>query len=125
MSEKPLSLSLVIPAYNEERYLDACLKSVQAQTIQPLEVLVVNNNSNDKTAQVASKYSFVKVLSEKEQGIVHARNKGFNSATGDIIGRIDADTVLPTTWIEQVISYYTNKSNLRSAITGYAYFYNL
>lgn len=125
MTQNQLSLSLVIPAYNEECYLEACLNSVEAQTVKPLEVIVVNNNSTDKTAEVAKKFSFVRLVDEPQQGIVFARNRGFNAAKGDIIGRIDADTVLTENWVEQVLDFYSVKSNRRSAITGYAWFYNL
>src|SRR5258708_13450803 len=91
---KALTLSLVIPAYNEERYLKACLEAVAQQTISPIEVIVVDNNSTDKTADIAQSYNFVRLVSEKKQGRGHARNKGFDLAIGDNIGRVEFDTVL-------------------------------
>src|SRR6185437_1716246 len=64
MAEKPLTLSLVIPAYNEERYIKHCLDAIASQTVTPMEVFVVDNNSTDSTAAIAKNYEFVQVLSE-------------------------------------------------------------
>src|SRR5687767_1835934 len=94
-----LRVSLVIPAYNEESHLRACLDAVAAQTVRPFEVIVVDNNSTDTTVAIARSYSFVAVMHESQQGIVYARNAGFNAARGDIIARIDADTHLSPNWI--------------------------
>lgn len=119
------SVSIVIPAYNEERHLRACLQAIAGQTVQPLEVVVVDNNSTDRTAQVAREFPFVRVVSERRQGRVFARNAGFNAATGDIVGRIDADIVLPPTWVEHVQAFYANPAHARSAWSGMGYFYNV
>ncbi|HEX7964030.1 MAG TPA: glycosyltransferase family A protein, partial [Candidatus Saccharimonadales bacterium] len=96
---KRQSVSIVIPAYNEERHLAACLEAIRAQSEPPLEVVVVDNNSTDRTAEIARRYPFVRVVHEERQGIVFARGAGFDAARGDIIARIDADIVLPAGWI--------------------------
>lgn len=100
------SVSIVIPVYNEAAHLPACLDAIAAQTIQPFEVIVVDNNSTDSTAAIASSYDFVRLISEKRQGVVHARDHGFNAAKGAIIGRIDADTVISKDWVETVLSIF-------------------
>lgn len=97
-----LRVSIVIPVYNEEDTLDACLQAIARQTTPPFEVLVVDNNSTDNTALVAQRYSFVRLLTEKRQGVIHARNRGFNAARGDIIGRIDADSRVAPDWVAQL-----------------------
>jgi glycosyltransferase involved in cell wall biosynthesis len=102
MPNKSLTLTLVIPVYNEENYLPACLESVKRQTVMPDEVLVVDNNSTDRSLQIAQKYDFVKILHEKRQHQVFAQANGFNHAKSDILGRIDADSVLPTDWVKKV-----------------------
>lgn len=107
MDQKSLTLSLVIPAYNEERHLNACLKAVAAQTVPPLEVIVVDNNSTDKTAEIAKKYPFVTLISESVQGRGPARSAGFDKARGDIIGRIDADSVMEQRWVEKVLARFS------------------
>lgn len=114
--KETLTLTIVIPAFNEEGLLSKCLDSIAAQSMQPAEVIVVDNNSTDKTAEIASSYDFVRVLKESEQGIVFARSTGFNSSKSDIIARIDADTVLPKNWVRSVIAYFA--ANQPDAITG-------
>ena len=95
MTNKTLTLSIVIPAYNEENYLRACLDSIAAQTVMPDKVIVVDNNSTDKTVALARSYDFVTLVHERQQHQSFAQATGFNLASSDIIGRIDADSILP------------------------------
>ncbi len=115
-----LKLSLIIPVYNEERHIRKCLDSVAAQSVMPDEVIVVNNNSSDRTIDIANHYDFVTVVEEFEQGRGHARNKGFNSASGDILARIDSDSELKPDWVETVKSHFENDPSI-SGLTGLAY----
>jgi glycosyltransferase involved in cell wall biosynthesis len=105
-----LRVSLVIPAYNEESHLAGCLEAIAAQSVQPFEVIVVDNNSTDQTVAIARRYPFVKVLHEKRQGVVFARDTGFNAARGDIIGRTDGDSILAPDWVMQVQRTFANSS---------------
>lgn len=107
---KKVRVSLVIPAYNEEHHLRQCLEAIAAQTVAPFEVIVVDNNSSDKTATIAREFSFVRLLSEPRQGVVFARDAGFDAAHGDIIGRIDVDTILDANWVETVIHIFADSS---------------
>ena len=125
ISKKALTLSIVIPFYNEQHHIRACLESIKNQTIRPSEVVIVDNNSIDNTVAIAKTYDFVKIVSELKQGIVHARNKGFNSTKADLIGRIDADTILPIDWVERVMMFYKKDGNIEKALTGGGYFYNI
>lgn len=125
VSDKALSLSIIIPAYNEQSHLPACLDSIARQTSPPDEVLVIDNNSTDRTADIARGYSFVRLVYEQQQGIVFARNAGFDRATGHIIARIDADTQLPDDWVAHIRAFYANGQHQQHAITGGGYFYNL
>jgi glycosyltransferase involved in cell wall biosynthesis len=118
-----LRVSLVIPAYNEELHLKACLDAIAAQTIQPFEVIVVDNGSADNTAAVACSYPFVRLLTEKRQGVIFARDQGFNAARGDIIGRIDADTLLSADWIETVQTLFTDSAV--DAVSGQVHYYDV
>ncbi len=102
MPERRPTVSLVIPAYNEESHLAACLEAVARQTVRPLEVIVVDNNSTDGTAAVARQYPFVTLLHEPRQGVAYARDAGFNAARGDIIGRTDGDGLLAPNWVEEL-----------------------
>lgn len=96
------SVSIVIPVYNEAAHIAACLEAISSQTVRPFEVIVVDNNSSDDTAAIAGSYDFVTIMREKRQGVIHARDSGFDAASGDIIGRIDADTVMAEDWVETV-----------------------
>jgi glycosyltransferase involved in cell wall biosynthesis len=125
MNHPRVRVSIVIPAYNEEFHLPACLRAIAAQTVQPDEVIVVDNNSTDNTAAVAASYPFVTVIQEPRQGRVFARNTGFDAATSEVIGRIDADIVLPANWVEHVQRFYTEPLNQRRALSGSGYFYNV
>lgn len=127
MSEKQHKsrISLIIPAFNEASHIGPCLDSIAAQTVQPFEVIVVDNNSTDETLGILKKYLFVRVVKEKNQGVVFARNLGFNSAKGDIIGRIDADVILPANWIEYLQNFYKDPNHSNIAWTGSGKFYNV
>ncbi len=114
-----LKLSLIIPVYNEERHIRKCLDSVAAQTVMPDEVIVVDNNSSDRSIDIANHYEFVTVVQELNQGRGYARNKGFNFAKGDILARIDSDSELKTNWVETVKSHFENDDKL-SGLTGLA-----
>jgi glycosyltransferase involved in cell wall biosynthesis len=112
------TLSIIIPAFNEERLIGACLDAIATQTDMPDEVIVVDNNSTDRTAEIAESYPFVKVLREKKQGIVYARNAGYDAAKCDIIGRIDADVVIPRGWVWRVRKFYDNPRHEQCGLSG-------
>lgn len=118
-----MKISIVIPVYNEEGQLDACLAAIARQTVKPLEVLVVDNNSTDDTAAIAEAFDFVTVLREPRQGVVHARSRGFDAARGDIIARIDADSLLPADWLAQVQAAFEDET--LDAVSGVAMYYNV
>lgn len=118
-----MNISIVIPVYNEAEQLDACLQAIAAQTVQPLEVIVVDNNSTDGSAAVAERFDFVRVLREPRQGVVHARTRGFNAARGDIIARIDADSLLAPDWVASVRRVFANPAV--DAVSGVALYYNV
>ncbi|MBI3624363.1 glycosyltransferase family 2 protein [Candidatus Saccharibacteria bacterium] len=104
-SQSTSSVSIVIPVYNEESYLDKCLQAIAKQTVAPLEVIVVDNNSSDRSSQVARQYPFVRF-----------RNKGFNAAQGVIIARIDADSIVMPAWVERLQVDFEDKHT--QAVTG-------
>ncbi len=126
MHPKPsVSVSIVIPAYNEARNLGMCLESIAKQTRMPSQVIVVDNNSTDETVAIAAQFPFVTLLHEPIQGIVYARDTGFDAVTTDIIGRIDADTQLKPGWVEHVQHYYAVEAHAQRGVSGLAYFYNV
>lgn len=123
MLNKTLTLTIVIPVFNEQDHIAACLSAIAAQTVMPDEVIVVDNNSTDMTVQIAKQFPFVKVIKEPKQGVLFAKNKGFRLAKSEIIGRIDADSWLPPRWVERVKKFMTNESY--SALTGPVNYYDM
>jgi len=117
-----MKVSVVIPAYNEEAYLAACLDSLMKQEDPADEIIVVNNNSTDDTVAIAKRYP-VRVITEKSQGRTPARNKGFNEAQYEIIARTDADTIVPPDWIKRIKKHFRDKELV--AVSGPAHFYDL
>lgn len=122
---KHIRISIIIPAYNEERYLGRCLDAIAAQTMQPYEVIVVDNASTDGTAAVARAYPFVTLVTELHKGRVFAREVGFAAAKGTVLARIDADSVVPRDWIAQLHAYFVQPGALATAWTGNGRFCNV
>lgn len=117
-----MKVSLVIPSYNEEYYIGQCLTSAFKQSDLPDEVIVVNNNSTDKTVEIAKKFP-VKIVNEPVQGMIPARNRGFDEARGEIIARCDADALLPTDWVAKIKENF--KKGGIDALSGPIIFYDL
>lgn len=116
MSNKALTLSIVIPVYNEEAHIGKCLDAIMHQSVKPLEIIIVDNNCTDKTVSIAKRYPLVRVVKETVQGRTVSRNRGFNTARGDILGRIDADSVLAKNWVERILNDFADDSI--SGVTG-------
>lgn len=118
-----MRISLVIPTFNEERMIGACLAHINAQTRPPDEIIVVDNNCTDSTRKIAESFPRVRIVPEHQQGILFARNAGFSAAQGDLILRIDADTHIPPTWVERTEHLAQQSPNI-SAFTGPCFFYD-
>ena len=105
-----MKISVVVPAYNEEAVIERCLNALVNQIVPVDEILVVDNNSTDRTAEIAEKYREygVRVIRETVQGLIPARNRGFDEATGDILGRIDADTVVEPDWSQRLAEAFAD-----------------
>lgn len=124
MAKQALSLTIVIPVYNEESHLRPCLQAIAVQTDPPDAVIVVDNNSIDGSMQIVRDFPFVQVLHEKRQGVAYARDTGFDAVTTDLIGRIDADTRLPRTWVRTVKAQFAAQPEM-AAVSGPTGFYDL
>ena len=90
-------LSIIIPVYNAEQYLQKCLESVFNQNLSPqdYEILCINDGSTDASLSILNKFqeenTNVKVVSTENKGPAHARNRGLNSAKGNYITFLDSD----------------------------------
>lgn len=100
-------VSVAIPAYNEVGYIDKTLRSLKAQTV-PCEIVVCDNNSTDKTAQVAKRYAD-KVVHEPKRGIAHSFNAACRAASGDLVAMTGADCEVPNDWIERFLPYFKDE----------------
>lgn len=104
-------VSLVIPAFNEERFLGKTLQSVLSQDYKNFELIVVDNNSSDRTSEIAKGFG-AKVIFEPRQGTGSARQKGFSEAKGEIIATTDADTILSTDWLSRIVEKFEKDKDL-------------
>jgi glycosyltransferase involved in cell wall biosynthesis len=100
-------VSVVVPAYNEEEYLPACLRALRRQTFpaERFEVIVVDNASTDSTAAVARRLG-ARVITEPRKGVSRARQAGFQAARGPIIASTDADTQVPPDWLARIAAHF-------------------
>jgi len=119
-----MKISVVIPVYNEEKYINNCLDSLMKQEEKPDEIIVVDNNCTDQTIFIVKKYKNIKIIKEKKQGITPARNVGFNAASGDILIKCDADSILPADWVK-TIKKILSADNSIMAITQPVIFYDI
>lgn len=107
MTDKKVTVTVVIPAYNEEKLIPHALKSLEKQTVQPDEIIVADNNSTDSTPSIARSYG-ARVVPVKEQGYVFAFDQGTKAAKGEVIAMLDADTVASPTWIETLHDIFSD-----------------
>lgn len=93
-------ISVIVPVYNKERFLDKLIPSLLNQTYSNLEIILVNDGSSDRSLQICQQYARqdkrIKLISQKNQGVSAARNAGLKVAAGEYIGFVDADDyILP------------------------------
>jgi glycosyltransferase involved in cell wall biosynthesis len=99
-----MKVSVIIPAYNEEQCLPETLYRItKALSVAacPSEIIVVDNDSQDGTKQVAEAFG-AKVILEKEHNISRVRNTGAENSTGELLIFVDADTLVPATLVQQI-----------------------
>ena len=116
-------VSLIICAYNEEKYIGDCLDyAIRNGNGKFLEILVIDNNSTDKTKEIAEKYPGVRVIFEREKGLTRARQRGFKESKGNVLAYIDSDTKMPKRWVDRVINEF--KKNPGTAVLSGPYIYH-
>ncbi len=96
-------ISVVVPAYNEEHNIAACLESLERQTIprDQYEIIVVDGGSKDRTREIAARYAEL-VFIQTSRKVGGARNDGAMKAGGEIIATTDADCIIPPDWLEVI-----------------------
>lgn len=118
-------ISVIIPFYNEEKYIKQCLDSVINQTYKNLEIILINNNSTDETINIVKniKDSRIKILNCNRQGVSYARNQGIKKATGRYIAFIDADDFWIKDKLEKQIKFI-KENNYKFIYSDYIYLKN-
>jgi glycosyltransferase involved in cell wall biosynthesis len=99
-----MDISIVVPVHNEERLIEGCLRSLLALDYprDRYEIIVVDNNSTDRSREIVERFPEVKLLSEKQQGDFAARNRGLSEARGEIIAFTDSDTAPFPDWLQRI-----------------------
>ena len=116
-----MKVSIVIPAHNEESSIGNTLKVVCGLEYDNFEVIVVDNASSDKTAEIAKTYNNVTVVHEPRKGILFAREKGRSVAVGELIANVDADCLPTKHWLSKAVPHFKDPSVV--AVSGpYDYF---
>jgi len=109
-------ISFVIPCYNEQFYIAYCIQSIKKEAASiPHEIIVVDNNCTDNTAEIAFQEGVI-VVPENQKGVVFARQKGYEIAMYDLIANIDADSRLCKGWIETALAEINTDDVI--AVTG-------
>lgn len=103
-------ISVVVSAFNEEKNLPRCLEALTNQTFpkSDYEILVVDNNSTDKTEEIAKSFG-ARVVVEKRQGNTFAVSTGYRLADGEVIASTDADTIVSKNWLEVINNAFEDK----------------
>lgn len=111
-----MAISVIVPAYNEERYLGETLKSIQRakefvlkKVAVPIEIIVVDNDSTDSTSDLARSFD-VNVVKEPKRNIARVRNAGASAAKGDVLVFIDADTIVPEELLWRIMEVLASPS---------------
>ena len=116
-------LSVIVPVYNTEKYLRACLDSILAQTCQSFEIIIINDGSTDGSGDILKEYENkyidkVKVIYQENSGIGYTRNRGIEEANGKYITFIDSDDTIEPTFCER-LCLQAEKYNLDMVVSDY------
>ena len=110
MEKKKSLVSIIVPAYNAEKFIDKCIRSVLNQSYPNLELILVDDGSTDETGKIceeyASKDTRVRVIHKKNSGVSAARNMGLSSAIGEYVVFLDSDDWLDEDIVELALKKY-------------------
>lgn len=118
-------ISIIVPIYNVEKYLEKCIESILNQTYRDLEVILVDDGSPDGSPAICDRYaaqdSRIRVIHQINAGVSAARNAGLLAAKGTYIGFIDPDDFVASKMYEKMVSAI-EESRSELAICGYEYY---
>jgi glycosyltransferase involved in cell wall biosynthesis len=119
-----MNVSVIIPAYNEEKLIGRCLKSIIETRLPPdmqRELIVINNASTDQTKEIAQSFLGVRVVDEPQKGLTKARQAGLKASCHELLIYFDADTVIPQNWFFELVDIYRKNPELVGASGPYYY----
>lgn len=109
-------ISVIVPVYNVEKYLEECLDSIQNQTYSDIEVILVNDGSLDNSKDICEKYckedNRFKLINQANQGQSVARNHGVAASTGEFIAFVDSDDIIRQDYLEVLIRYLSEEVDI-------------
>ena len=109
-------ISVIVPVYNVEKYLEECLDSIQNQTYSDIEVILVNDGSLDNSKDICEKYckedNRFKLINQVNQGQSVARNHGVAASTGEFIAFVDSDDIIRQDYLEVLIRYMSEEVDI-------------
>lgn len=121
MIKKPL-VTLIIPAYNTEKYIGKCIESILKQSYQELEIIILDDGSQDETNKICQKYtkmdSRIILISKKNTGVSDTRNVGIHNANGKYIIFVDSDDYVASNYVEVLVGEVENE-NVQMACAEY------
>lgn len=137
-SKRRPKVSIVMPFYNQEKYLDECILSVVKQTLSDIEIILVNDGSTDKSLQIAKRFAKldkrIQLIDKANSGYGNSVNIGLNKATGEYIGIVETDDIIASTMYEKLYEltqhgtidlvkgnfydYYCNEDGTKHAIVN-------
>ena len=121
MNSAPL-ISVIVPAYNVEKYIKTCLDSIIAQTYFNFEVIVINDGSTDQTEKILNEYesnSKIRIFSQENGGLSAARNQGLKLANGELVCFIDSDDSVKSDYLEKLAAPFFEDSDVDITVCGY------
>jgi len=121
-----VNVSIIVPVYNVEKYLEKCLESIINQTLKNLEIICVNDGSTDNSLQILEDYAKkdqrIKIINKKNRGSGAAKNTGMKNASGEYIGFVDSDDWVDLAMFEKL--YNRAKSQKSDMVMCPIYIYD-
>ncbi|MEO0115049.1 MAG: polysaccharide deacetylase family protein [candidate division WOR-3 bacterium] len=102
---KEIKVSVIIPARNEAKFLASCINSIKSQDFSNYEIIVVDNGSTDDTPAIAENLG-ARVIQEKVPGLPRAREAGRKAARGELLVYLDADTIIPASYLSTIYRFF-------------------
>ncbi len=118
-----VKVSVIVPTFNNAQYLRKCLDSLVNQTLNNMEIIVVNDGSTDNTKEILKEYSKkVKVINQKNKGIAESRNKGIEEASGEYIAFVDSDDYVDLEMYEKLYNKVVSQDyDIATAFCNFQY----